>query len=126
MTVVRDADRRSIFDIAVELERLARAVQDGNATRDDLTRSTFTISSLGRLGGVLATPIINFPEVGIVGVHELKQRPAVVDGQIVARWLMNLSISLDHRLVDGWDGAMFLQDVKALLEDPTLMFLEMV
>ena len=126
VTVVRDADQRSIVDIAAELERLARAVQDGSATRDDLVGSTFTISSLGKLGGVLATPIINFPEVGVIGVHELKERPAVVDGQIAIRWMMNLSISLDHRLVDGWDGAMFLQDVKSLLEDPTLMFMEMV
>ena len=126
VTVVRDADRRSIFDTAAELERLARAVQDGTATRDELVGSTFTISSLGKLGGVLATPILNFPEVGIIGVHELKQRPAVVDGAIVARWMMNLSISLDHRVVDGWDGAMFLQEVKALLEDPTLMFMEMI
>jgi pyruvate dehydrogenase E2 component (dihydrolipoamide acetyltransferase) len=126
VTVVRDADKRSIFELAAELERLAKAVQDGSATRDDLVGSTFTISSLGKLGGVLATPILNFPEVGVIGVHELKERPAVVDGQIVARWMMNLSISLDHRLVDGWDGAMFLQDVKALLEDPTLMFMEMI
>jgi pyruvate dehydrogenase E2 component (dihydrolipoamide acetyltransferase) len=126
VTVVRDADKRSIFDIAAELERLAIAVQEGSATRDDLVGSTFTISSLGKLGGVLATPILNFPEVGIVGVHELKERPAVRDGQIVARWIMNLSISLDHRVVDGWDGAMFLQSVKQLLEDPTLMFMEMV
>jgi len=126
VTVVRDADQRSIFDIAAELDRLAKAVQDGSATRDDLVGSTFTISSLGKLGGVLATPILNFPEVGIIGVHELKERPAVVDGQIVARWMMNLSISLDHRVVDGWDGAMFLQDVKSLLEDPTLMFMEMI
>ena len=126
VTVVRDCDRRSIFDLAAELDRLGKAVQDGTAKREDLTGSTFTISSLGKLGGVLATPIINFPEVGIIGVHEMKERPAVVGGQIVARWLMNLSISLDHRLVDGWDGAMFLQDVKALLEDPTLMFMEMV
>jgi len=126
VTVVRDADRRSIFDLATELERLAVAVQEGTATRDDLVGSTFTISSLGRLGGVLATPILNFPEVGILGVHELKERPAVKDGQIVIRWMMNLSISLDHRLVDGWDGAMFLQSVKALLEDPTLMFMEMI
>ncbi|MEZ4367873.1 MAG: dihydrolipoamide acetyltransferase family protein [Kofleriaceae bacterium] len=126
VSVVRDADRRSIFDLAREIERLGDAVRTGTATRDELTGSTFTISSLGKLGGVLATPIINFPEVGIVGVHEMKQKPAVVDGQIVARWLMNLSISLDHRLVDGWDGAMFLQDVKALLEDPTTMFMEMV
>lgn len=126
VTVLRDADRRSIFDLAAEIQRLAQAVQDGNARRDELTGSTFTITSLGKLGGVLATPIINFPEVGIIGVHEMKQRPAVHNGEIVIRWLMNLSISLDHRLVDGWDGAMFLQEVKSLLEDPTTMFLEMV
>ncbi len=126
VTVVRDADRRSIFDMAAELERLAVAVQEGSATRDDLVGSTFTISSLGKLGGVMATPILNFPEVGILGVHEMKERPAVVDGEIAIRWMMNLSISLDHRLVDGWDGAMFLQGVKQLLEDPTLMFMEMI
>jgi pyruvate dehydrogenase E2 component (dihydrolipoamide acetyltransferase) len=126
VTVVRDADQRSIFDTAAEVQRLGQAVQDGTATRDELSGSTFTISSLGKLGGVLATPIINFPEVGIMGVHKIEQKPAVRDGEIVARYLMNLSISLDHRLVDGWDGAMFLQEVKTLLEDPTLMFMEMV
>ncbi len=126
VTVVRDADKLSIFDISTEIARLAEAVKTGTATRDDLTGSTFTITSLGKLGGVLATPIINFPEVGIVGVHKIEQRPAVRNGEIVVRWLMNLSISLDHRLVDGWDGAMYLQDVKTLLEDPTLMFMEMV
>ncbi len=126
VTVLRDADKRSIFDISAEIARLAQVVKDGTATRDDLVGSTFTISSLGKIGGVLATPIINFPEVGILGVHKIEEKPAVRDGQIVIRSLMNLSISLDHRLVDGWDGAMFLQDVKALLEDPTLMFMEMV
>jgi pyruvate dehydrogenase E2 component (dihydrolipoamide acetyltransferase) len=126
VSVVRDADRRSIFEIAREIERLGEAVRNGTATRDELTGSTFTISSLGRLGGVLATPIINFPEVAIVGVHKIEERPAVRGGQIVARWLMNLSISVDHRLADGYDGAMFLQDVKSLLEDPTTMFMEMV
>lgn len=126
VSVVRDADRRSIFDLAREIERLGEAVRNGTATREELTGSTFTITSLGKLGGVLATPIINFPEVGILGVHKLEERPAVRGGQIVARWLMNLSISLDHRLVDGWDGAMFLQDVKSLLEDPTTMFMEMI
>jgi pyruvate dehydrogenase E2 component (dihydrolipoamide acetyltransferase) len=126
VTVVRDADRRSIFDIAAEMDRLGKAVQDGSATRSDLTGSTFTISSLGKLGGVMATPIINFPEVAILGVHEMKERPAVVDGQIAIRSMMNLSISVDHRLADGWDGAMFVQEVKALLEDPTLMFMEMI
>jgi len=126
VSVVREADRRSIFDISREIDRLGEAVKAGTATRDDLTGGTFTISSLGKLGGVLATPIINFPEVAIIGVHKIEERPAVRGGQIVARHLMNLSISIDHRLADGWDGAMFLQDVKALLEDPTTMFMEMV
>ncbi len=126
VSVVRDADRRSIFDLSQEVERLGEAVRAGTATREELTGSTFTISSLGKLGGVLATPIINFPEVAILGVHEMKDRPAVVDGQICIRSLMNLSISVDHRLADGWDGAMFVQEVKRLLEDPTLMFMEMI
>ncbi|HEV7559477.1 MAG TPA: dihydrolipoamide acetyltransferase family protein [Kofleriaceae bacterium] len=126
VSVVRDADHRSIFDLSREIDRLAEAVRLGTATRDELTGSTFTISSLGKLGGVMATPIINFPEVAIVGVHKIEERPAVRNGQIVARHLMNLSISVDHRLADGWDGAMFLQDVKSLLEDPTTMFMEMV
>lgn len=126
VSVVRDADKRSIFDLSREIDRLGEAVRAGTATRDDLTGSTFTISSLGKLGGVLATPIINFPEVAVVGVHKIEEKPAVRAGQIVIRHLMNLSISVDHRLADGWDGAMFLQDVKALLEDPTTMFMEMV
>ncbi len=126
VSVVRDADKRSIFDLSKEIERLGEAVRTGAATREELTGSTFTISSLGKLGGVLATPIINFPEVAILGVHKIEERPAVRNGQIVARHLMNLSISVDHRLADGWDGAMFLQDVKSLLEDPTTMFMEMV
>nr|HEX4318773.1 dihydrolipoamide acetyltransferase family protein [Kofleriaceae bacterium] len=126
VSVVRDADARSIFALSTEIDRLGEAVRAGTATRDELTGSTFTISSLGKLGGVLATPIINFPEVAILGVHKIEERPAVRNGQIVARHLMNLSISVDHRLADGWDGAMFLQDVKSLLEDPTTMFMEMV
>jgi len=126
VTVIRDADMRSIFDLSREIDRLGEAVRTGTATREELSGSTFTISSLGKLGGVLATPIINFPEVAIVGVHKIEERPAVRNGQIVARHLMNLSISVDHRLADGWDGAMFLQDVKSLLEDPTTMFMEMV
>ena len=86
--------------------------------REDLVGSTFTISSLGEMGGVLATPIINYPEVGVLGVHRLMQRPAVYEGEIVPRWLMNLSLSLDHRVVDGWDGAVFMQEMKKLLESP--------
>jgi pyruvate dehydrogenase E2 component (dihydrolipoamide acetyltransferase) len=126
VTVVRDADRRSIFDLSREIERLAEAVRGNTATRDELTGSTFTITSLGKLGGLHATPIINFPEVAILGVHKIEERPVVRHSQIVIRHMMNLSISVDHRLADGWDGAMFVQEVKSLLEDPTTMFMEMV
>ncbi len=124
--VLRDADQRSLFDIARGLDELSERARTGKASRDEITGSTFTISSLGALGGLLATPIINFPEVAILGVHKIKQTPAVRDGQIVIRDVMNLSISLDHRVVDGYEGAMFLQHVISLLEDPTLMFMEMV
>jgi pyruvate dehydrogenase E2 component (dihydrolipoamide acetyltransferase) len=124
--VLKDADQRSLFDIAQQLDLLSEKAKTGKATRDELTGSTFTISSLGTLGGVLATPIINHPEVAILGVHKIKQAPVVRDGQIVIRDIMNLSISLDHRIVDGYEGAQFLQHVIGLLEDPTLMFMEMV
>lgn len=124
--VLKNADRLSLFDIAGGLEPLAERVRTGKASRDELTGSTFTISSLGALGGVLATPIINFPEVAILGVHKIRETPAVRDGQIVIRQIMNLSISLDHRIVDGYEGAKFLQHVVGLLEDPTLMFMELV
>jgi pyruvate dehydrogenase E2 component (dihydrolipoamide acetyltransferase) len=124
--VLKDADQRSLFDIAKTLDDLSDKARAGKATRDELTGSTFTISSLGTLGGVLATPIINFPEVAILGVHKIKETPVVRDGQIVIRSIMNLSISLDHRIVDGYEGALFLQHVISLLEDPTLMFMEMV
>lgn len=124
--VLRDADKRSIFDLSKEIERIAEAIRSGRAAREELTGSTFTISSLGQLGGVLATPIINFPEAAILSVHKISEKPAVRNGQIVARHLMNLAISVDHRIADGYDGAMFLQEVKTYLEDPTLMFMEMV
>jgi pyruvate dehydrogenase E2 component (dihydrolipoamide acetyltransferase) len=124
--VLRDADQRSLFDLAKSLDELSERARTGKASRDEITGSTFTISSLGALGGVLATPIINFPEVAILGVHKIKQTPVVRDGQIVVRDMTNFSISLDHRVVDGFEGAMFLQHVISLLEDPTLMFMEMV
>lgn len=123
--VLRNADKLSLFQIAAELEPLAQRARTGKASREELFGSTFTISSLGKLGGVLATPIINFPEVAVLGVHKIKETPAVRDGQIVIRQIMNLSISLDHRIVDGYEGAMFLQHVVSLLEDPTLMFMEL-
>jgi len=124
--VLRDADRRSIIDLAREIERLAAATKAGKASREDLTGSTFTITSLGVLGGVLATPIINYPEVAILGVHKIAKRPAVFEDKIVVRDLMNLSISVDHRLVDGYDAARFVAEVKESLESPGLLFLESV
>jgi pyruvate dehydrogenase E2 component (dihydrolipoamide acetyltransferase) len=124
--VLRDADKKSMLQIAKDVEHLSAAIRDGKATREELTGGTFTISSLGQLGGVMATPIINFPEAAVMGVHKISERPAVRNGQIVARHLMNLSISVDHRIADGYDGAMFIQEVKTYLEDPTLLFMEMV
>jgi pyruvate dehydrogenase E2 component (dihydrolipoamide acetyltransferase) len=124
--VLKDADQKSLFQIATELDQLSEKAKTGRATREELTGSTFTISSLGALGGVLATPIINFPEVAVLGVHKIKPTPVVRDGQIVVRDVMNLSISLDHRVVDGYEGAQFLAHVVELLQDPTLMFMEMV
>jgi pyruvate dehydrogenase E2 component (dihydrolipoamide acetyltransferase) len=124
--VVKDADHKSLFEIARTLDEISEKTRAGKASRDELTGSTFTISSLGALGGVLATPIINFPEVAVLGVHKIKATPVVRDGEIVIREMMNLSISLDHRIVDGYEGAQFLQHVISLLEDPTLMFMEMV
>jgi pyruvate dehydrogenase E2 component (dihydrolipoamide acetyltransferase) len=124
--VLKNADQRSLFDIAQSLDALSERARTGKASRDEITGSTFTISSLGTLGGVLATPIINFPEVAILGVHKIKPTPVVRGGEVVIREMMNLSISLDHRIVDGYEGAQFLQHVIELLQDPTLMFMEMV
>ena len=122
--VLRNADKMSLFQIASELEPLAERARTGKASRDELTGSTFTISSLGKLGGA-GDADHQLPEVAILGVHKIKETPAVRDGQIVVRQVMNLSISLDHRIVDGYEGAMFLQHVVSLLEDPTLMFMEL-
>jgi pyruvate dehydrogenase E2 component (dihydrolipoamide acetyltransferase) len=122
--VVRDADQLSVLDLAGEIERLAGLTRSGKATREELTGSTFTITSLGALGGVLATPIINHPEVAILGVHKIAPRPAVRDGKIVIRDLMNLSISVDHRVVDGYDAARFIAEIKATLEAPGPLYPE--
>jgi pyruvate dehydrogenase E2 component (dihydrolipoamide acetyltransferase) len=117
--VVRDADAKSVAELGREIDRLAEATRTGKASREDLSGSTFTITSLGQLGGVLAAPIINHPEVAILGVHKITKRPAVRDGAIVIRDLMNLSISVDHRVVDGHDAARFVAAIKEGLEAPT-------
>src|SRR5260221_8806968 len=122
--VVRDADALSVADLGKEIDRLAEATRSGKATREELSGSTFTITSLGQLGGVLAAPIINPPEVAILGVHKIAKRPAVRDGAIVIRDLMNLSISVDHRVVDGHDAARFVAAIKEGLEAPTGLWQE--
>ncbi len=122
--VIHHADRLSILDTAREVARVGEAARTGKATRHELTGSTFTISSLGTIGGVLATPIINFPEVGVLGVHAIRKTPIVDDDDnITVGHLMNLSVSLDHRVVDGFEGASFLQEVRRFLEDPNLLLL---
>jgi pyruvate dehydrogenase E2 component (dihydrolipoamide acetyltransferase) len=124
--VVRHADRRSIVELAQEIDRLAAVTKTGKATREELSGSTFTISSLGSLGGVLATSIINHPEVAILGVHKIAKRPAILEDKIVVRDLMNMSISADHRLVDGYDAARFVAEIKESLQAPGLLFLEAI
>jgi pyruvate dehydrogenase E2 component (dihydrolipoamide acetyltransferase) len=116
--VIRDADTKSLLELGREIERLAEATRTGKATRDDLVGSTFTITSLGALGGVMATAIINPPEVAILGVHRISKRPSVVGDKIVIRDLMNLSLSFDHRVIDGFDAAQFVAEIKRTLEAP--------
>jgi pyruvate dehydrogenase E2 component (dihydrolipoamide acetyltransferase) len=122
--VIRDADRKSLAELGRDIERLAEATRTGKATRDELMGSTFTITSLGALGGVMATAIINPPEVAILGVHRIAKRPAVVGDQIVIRDLMNLSLSFDHRVVDGFDAAQFVAEIKRALEAPAPLGVE--
>jgi 2-oxoisovalerate dehydrogenase E2 component (dihydrolipoyl transacylase) len=122
--VLRHAEARDLWDTAAEISRLADAARSGKATRDELAGSTITITSLGPLGGIVTTPVINHPEVAIVGVNRIVERPVMRQGQVVGRLLMNLSSSFDHRVVDGADAARFVQAVRALLEAPALMFVE--
>jgi 2-oxoisovalerate dehydrogenase E2 component (dihydrolipoyl transacylase) len=121
--VVKHAEARDIWESAAEVLRLASAAGDGKASREELSGSTITISSLGPLGGIVSTPIINHPEVAIVGINRIIERPHFVDGVIAARKLMNLSSSFDHRVVDGQDAAEFIQRVRRLLEVPATLFM---
>ena len=121
--VVKHVEAMDIWQSAAEMGRVTQATRDGKAGVDDLTGSTFTITSLGRLGGLGATPIINKPEVGILGVHNAKDRAVVHNGHVVVRRIMNLSSSWDHRVVDGHDGASLVQLVKSYLEHPATIFM---
>jgi pyruvate dehydrogenase E2 component (dihydrolipoamide acetyltransferase) len=124
--VIRDADRLTLLDIAREIDRLGEGARAGTLAPQELTGSTFTITSLGKQGGLFATPILNHPEVGILGVHQMKQKPVVRDGAIVIGDVMLLSLSFDHRIVDGQVGAAFAYDVIDYLEDPGRLMLEMI
>jgi 2-oxoisovalerate dehydrogenase E2 component (dihydrolipoyl transacylase) len=116
--VIRNAENRDVWDIAREILRLAEAARSGKASREELSGSTITLSSLGPMGGITSTPVINRPEVAIIAVNKVEEKPVVVDGELEIRKRMNLSLSCDHRVVDGWDAAMFMQDMKKLIENP--------
>ncbi len=122
--VVRHAEARSLWGTAEEITRLANTARNGKASRDELSGSTITLTSLGALGGIVSTPVLNLPEVAIVGVNRIVERPMVIKGQIVIRKMMNLSSSFDHRVVDGMDAAQFIQAIRGLLEQPASLFLE--
>ena len=122
--VIRNAERYDIWTLATEIGRLAKATREGKATSAELSGSTITLTSLGPLGGLVHTPVINHPEVAIVGPNKIVERPVVRHGQIAVRKMMNVSSSFDHRVVDGWDAAEFIQAVKGLLEHPATLFMD--
>ncbi len=122
--VMRHAETRDLWACAAEVLRLSEAARSGKATREELTGSTITITSLGALGGIVSTPVINHPEVAIVGVNRMVERPMIRNGAVVARLMMNLSSSFDHRVVDGMHGAEFVQLLRGYLECPATLFVE--
>jgi 2-oxoisovalerate dehydrogenase E2 component (dihydrolipoyl transacylase) len=122
--VVHDAQAKNVWQIAAEVKRLAEAARSGKARSEELSGSSLTLSSLGPLGGIAATPVINRPEVAILCPNKVVERPVVKDGQIVIAKIMNMSISCDHRVVDGYDAASFVQAVKKLVETPALLFVD--
>ena len=124
MPVIRHAEALTLWDFATEVARLAAAAREGKATRDELSGSTISITSLGVLGGVATTPVINYPEVAIIGVNKMLERPMVRGGSVAIRKMMNLSSSFDHRVVDGWDAAEFVQRIRAQLETPAMLFVD--
>ena len=122
--VIRHAETLDLWQAAAEIKRLAEAARAGKASREELSGSSITISSLGPMGGIVSTPVINAPEVAIVGVNKMIERPMVRNGQIVTRLMMNLSSSFDHRIVDGWNAAEFIQHLKRLFENPATLFMD--
>jgi 2-oxoisovalerate dehydrogenase E2 component (dihydrolipoyl transacylase) len=121
--VAKHAETYDLWRAAAEIKRLADAARNGKASREELSGSSITITSLGPMGGIVSTPVINAPEVAIIGVNKMVERPMVRNGQVVVRTMMNLSSSFDHRIVDGWDAASFIQKLKGLLEHPATLFM---
>ena len=121
--VIRNAQALDIWDLAREIQRLAESARSGRAQREELTGATITVSSLGALGGIVTTPVVNYPEVGILGINKIVTRPMYVEDRVVPRKLMNLSSSFDHRVVDGFDAAQFVQRIRSFLEFPSTMFI---
>jgi pyruvate dehydrogenase E2 component (dihydrolipoamide acetyltransferase) len=121
--VIKDADQRSLLNLGAAVQDLSARAREGKLALDEVTGSTFTITNAGSIGGLLATPVINYPEVAILGVHKIADRAVVRNGSIVVRKMMNLSISIDHRIVDGADGARFMNEIIVLLEDPRRLLL---
>src|SRR5215510_5599195 len=122
--VVRNAESRALHDLAAEIRRVSEAARANKSPREELTGSTITVTSLGKLGGIASTPMINMPEVAIIGVNKAIERPVAVDGQVAIRLMMNLSSSFDHRFVDGYDCALMIQAMKDLLEQPATIFID--
>jgi 2-oxoglutarate dehydrogenase E2 component (dihydrolipoamide succinyltransferase) len=118
---IKDADRKGMLEIAADIVDIAKRARDGKLTMDDLSGGTFTITNGGVFGSLLSTPIINYPQVGILGLHKIQDRPVVSDGQVVVRPMMYVALSYDHRIIDGQQAVLFLVRVKELMEDPALM-----
>jgi 2-oxoisovalerate dehydrogenase E2 component (dihydrolipoyl transacylase) len=121
--VVKNADRLPLDDLATEIRRVSEAAKNNTAKKDELSGSTITVTSLGKLGGIVSTPVINLPEVSIIGVNRAVERPVVIDGQVAVRLMMNLSSSFDHRFVDGYDAAAMIQEIRQMLEHPATIFI---
>jgi 2-oxoglutarate dehydrogenase E2 component (dihydrolipoamide succinyltransferase) len=118
---IKDADRKGMLEVSREITAVAKRARDGKLTMDDLTGGTFTITNGGVFGSLISTPIINYPQVGILGLHKIQDRPVVVDGQVVVRPMMYVALSYDHRIIDGQQAVLFLVRVKELMEDPASM-----
>jgi 2-oxoglutarate dehydrogenase E2 component (dihydrolipoamide succinyltransferase) len=121
---IKDADRKGLVELSGDIAAVAKKARDGKLTMDDLTGGTFTITNGGVFGSLVSTPILNHPQVGILGLHKIQERPVVVDGQIVVRPMMYVALTYDHRIVDGQHSVLFLVKVKELMEDPAAMLIE--